>query len=598
MLNQKTKIILFLSSLFFVGLISFGYFVNWSHDDSLVLGDLAKKEEYHQAIPAEKEFYEIAYSFLQKKEVNKQGQKTIAGTVPHHLLAADMIANFYKNISDKNFDTIILIGPNHFLAGEAKIISSAFNWETPYGILECDTDLLKKFKKTENNLAIEEKIFNNEHAINSQVAFIKKTFPDAKFIPLVIHPSINSEEATNLAQKIYKATPEKKVLLIASLDFAHYMDSASAIKHDQNSIKAITEQTWDQIYKLEVDSPASLFTTMKYAELKNSNFQLLDNSNSAILSNKNNITEVTSYITAYFTQNITQNTLPNNNSEEIKMLFWGDLMLDRYVKNKIDIKGFDYIFEKIEPKFFTNYDLISANLEGTVTDDGQHYDPVKEYDFAFKPEVVQNLKKYNFNFFNIANNHIDDQGLIGIKQTRDNLDKMDFDYAGCPNTVISDCSSKIIEIKNTKIGMIGLSSLWHELNQEKINKMFTDLKKQTDLIIVNIHWGEEYATTSNPLQQKLGHMLIDSGADLIIGHHPHVIQEIETYKNKYIFYSLGNFIFDQYFSKETQDGIAVQINIIDKKISYDLLPFHSHNSQIKLLSRTEKENKLSDFLRK
>lgn len=277
--------------------------------------------------------------------------------------------------------------------------------------------------------------------------------------------------------------------------------------------------------------------------------------------------------------------LPQNLNipKPIRMLFFGDMMLDRHVGELINKKGLDHIFEKLdEADFFANYDLVSANLEGTVTNSGEHYAPDKLYDFAFHPDLISGLKKYNFNFFNLANNHFDDQGEAGMDETRENLDRLGFNYSGDRNGIVSDHSKKIMVLKNKKIGLIGLSALGNALDLVKAVRIVSELASTTDLVIVNIHWGEEYQLRSNKKQQELAHRLINADADIIIGHHPHVVQEIEVYKNKLIFYSLGNFIFDQYFSKETQEGLAVEI-IFDKgEVDHKTHLFKSSLSQLEL----------------
>ncbi|MCX6796545.1 MAG: CapA family protein, partial [Candidatus Falkowbacteria bacterium] len=129
------------------------------------------------------------------------------------------------------------------------------------------------------------------------------------------------------------------------------------------------------------------------------------------------------------------NNLPKNNERGLRFLFFGDIMLDRNVKIKIDKYGFDYLFSGTtttsEMWNFNNYDLVSANLEGAVTDNGAHYSPSMSYDFAFAPTDIEQLKKYGFNFFNLANNHLADQGERGIIETRKNLDNLGFSYVGC-----------------------------------------------------------------------------------------------------------------------------------------------------------------------
>ncbi len=280
-------------------------------------------------------------------------------------------------------------------------------------------------------------------------------------------------------------------------------------------------------------------------------------------------------------------------------------MLNRNVAEKIKANGFDYLLSKLageERRFFQGLDLIGANLEGAVTTDGKHYEPEIANDFSFLPDYIRGLKGYGFNFFNIANNHLSDQGLEGIAETKNNLTNLNLDYVGCVDAMVDDCSYKIITLDNLKIGMIGLSMVNDDLEFDKVQKIIEKLKNETDQIIVNIHWGEEYNHQFNSKQQTLAHKLVDYGADIIIGHHPHVVQGMETYNNKPIFYSLGNFIFDQYFSADTQQGLAVGLSLeFDEQnnqiSSYDifLTPFNSSVSQPRLLTETEGKQFYDDF---
>ena len=104
------------------------------------------------------------------------------------------------------------------------------------------------------------------------------------------------------------------------------------------------------------------------------------------------------------------------------------------------------------------------------------------------------------------------------------------------------------------------------LDEKQIKEDIEKAKKQSDITVVSMHFGEEYNAYSNKVQQFFSRTAIDNGADLVVGHHPHVIQEIEKYKEGYIAYSLGNFIFDQFFSKETTEGMILRVVIEDKQI--------------------------------
>ncbi len=585
MKNKPSKFLISLIlSLFILGLILFTYKIIYHQTSSYVFNK--ENIEYHQANPFDIVFYNTAYKF-QKNKIYFDENDIIGGVIPHHLLAADMIADFFSQFRDKKYDSIILIGPNHFSAGDADIITSKLNWQTPYGEIKCDQELLSKLLKIKN-IQVEENIFLKEHAINSEVAFIKKTFPDAKFLPLVLRNSVTKEQSVILAEKLFEISKNKNILVLTSVDFSHNTNNETARKNDNKSIKALKNKSFEKIYSLHVDSPASIYTLLKYSQLKQANFSLLKNSNAALLTDQLDLQGITSYVTGYFVKNL---------KEDINLLFFGDMMLDRSVGKLIQKNGLSYIFSEIPDDFFNNYNLISANLEGTVTKNGDHYSPQKKYDFAFTPSLVKELKKYNFTFFNLANNHFADQGIVGMKETRENLDKLNYNYSGCQNGKVGECSSRIIDVGDEKFGMIGLSSVYGDLDMDSIAKIIQDLEKKVDLIVVNIHWGNEYEHNFSKKQQKLAHNLIDFGADIIIGHHPHVIEGMEIYKNKAIFYSLGNFIFDQYFSKKTQEGLAVKINKRGEELNFELIPFKSKYSQISLLKDKEKQGFLKRFVK-
>jgi len=277
----------------------------------------------------------------------------------------------------------------------------------------------------------------------------------------------------------------------------------------------------------------------------------------------------------------------------VNLLFFGDLMLDRHIGEKLSGRHLDYLLGDLAsstPEFFVGYDLIGANLEGAVTRGGIHYPPVMSYDFAFTPERVEELKKYGFNFFNIANNHITDQGGRGLTETREELTKLGLDYSGTSDATIDENSIRIIERSGQKIALIGLSMVYHDFDLLTAAALIKEAQKNADLVIINIHWGTEYQHQFNKQQQTIGRALVAAGADIIVGHHPHVVQGLEIYQGKPIFYSLGNFIFDQYFSPDTQQGLAVGLKLTDDKISITLFPLQAQAAIINLMVGSAKDN--------
>lgn len=237
----------------------------------------------------------------------------------------------------------------------------------------------------------------------------------------------------------------------------------------------------------------------------------------------------------------------------------GDVMLDRSIGDQINRKGMDYPWIGVKP-YFEKSDLVLVNLETAVGIKGIA-NPDKTYTFQSKPEVLIGLVNAGVDGVSIANNHILDFGQEGFIETLENLEKYKIKYAGGGRNIQKALEPAIWEVHGQKIGFLAFSRViydisWyatdkrpgiasaydHYVNQVKDTVAQT--KQHVDYLIVSVHWGKELEQLPQPYQQKLGQAMIDSGADVVMGHHPHVLQGIEFYKNKPILYSLGNFVFN------------------------------------------------------
>ena len=194
---------------------------------------------------------------------------------------------------------------------------------------------------------------------------------------------------------------------------------------------------------------------------------------------------------------------------------------------------YSYFFKNVKD-IFDKDDITLVNLEGTFTDSNIKRE--KAFNFKGPADYVNILKEGSIEVVNIANNHSHDYEEQGYKDTKQTLEDAGVDYCGNSSYYIKD-------INGIKVGMFGLM----DINSER----YTDVKKaikhlkdeNCNLIIANMHWGIEKDYNQNSAQIKLGHYMIDNGVDLVVGTHPHVIQGIEKYNNKYIIYSLANFAF-------------------------------------------------------
>lgn len=213
-------------------------------------------------------------------------------------------------------------------------------------------------------------------------------------------------------------------------------------------------------------------------------------------------------------------------------------------------QGANYFFQNVR-SILEDDDLSIVNFESTLTEETSR----EEKKFAFKapPEYVSVLSDSSVEAANIANNHSKDYGALSYTDTISNLNNANIATFGYEQVALMD-------VKGVKVGMAGIYELKdHELVADDVRRNIAALKENgAELIIVNFHWGEEREYSPNDTQIELGHLAIDEGADLVIGHHPHVLQGIENYNGKYIAYSLGNFCFGGNSNPEDKDTIIFQ----------------------------------------
>lgn len=286
-----------------------------------------------------------------------------------------------------------------------------------------------------------------------------------------------------------------------------------------------------------------------------------------------------------------QRPISDSPSSDVRILAFGDLMLGRDVERIMGIEGEDYPFLEIFGESGlkqSNYDLITANLEGPIVKAAKRADLLPF--FSFNPDIVPPLlKKWGFNLLNVANNHTWDQNLRGWESTLSTLHDQGISTVGHPKNLF-DSDTYEVEIKGMKLGFMGISMIPFEVDWEEAKRVARELDARNDVVILMIHWGTEYKTHSNLIQRDKAHGMIENGIDLIIGHHPHVVQESEVFEGKPIYYSLGNFVFDQYFSEEVQHGLGLDIRIrTDGELSIDELPILIEKGQPRL-QETVKNN--------
>ena len=251
-------------------------------------------------------------------------------------------------------------------------------------------------------------------------------------------------------------------------------------------------------------------------------------------------------------------TVRPSGEDTLTIAFTGDILLDRGVRQQIERDGIESIFDARADSVFRCSDIVVGNLECPATT--LNTPMMKKFVFRAEPEWLEALRAHGFTHLNLANNHSVDQGRRGLVDTWHNVERYGMTAVGVGNTMAEAAQPVLLAEHPRKVWLIASLQMALEhfpylpeapsVNQESIDSMLVRIrtlreKDSTAVIIVSLHWGQEHTLEPTPMQRSAARRLIDAGADALICHHTHTLQTIEQYRGKSIYYSLGNFIFDQ-----------------------------------------------------
>lgn len=249
------------------------------------------------------------------------------------------------------------------------------------------------------------------------------------------------------------------------------------------------------------------------------------------------------------------------------VIFGGDMMFDRTVRSTIDRKGGDFIFACIEP-FLQNADLVVANLEGPITEHpsrslGSEIGGPDNYVFTFATSTAALLYTHHIKLVNLGNNHITNFGTDGVRSTMHALSGASVGYFGDPiaHTVAE------LDVRGVKLGFVNYNEFDASHDAELAISQIRDLHAKGDVVVVYTHWGIEYEETAPAYIQSLAHQFVDAGAAIVVGSHPHVVEQHEQYHGADIYYSLGNFIFDQYWYDAVTHGLMLTVTFTEHGVA-------------------------------
>lgn len=511
----------------------------------------------------------VGICFFFPKISQEKDYQTYFAVLPHFAIQPPTIDSAYKhildtyNLSGKSLQ-IVIISPDHFNKWTNNLYENIIDTTICFqGVcLPIHAIYISDQEKYPDKRI-------KEHGRWAHFPFLKKYFPQASISLIKLSPR-DFSNLDILAKRIHQLEKNNNLLVIASVDFSHYTSEQRAYVHDLKSYYTLVNaRTQKEYTTIEVDCPTCLYLVNTRAQTKRQYPWLLKRDSSSTIVGKDLGKENTSRAFILYTGGC-------NKDNGIVLWFFGDLIFDRWVKSILDTP------EKIQQHFQDRYqqwnivlnpktnihrkwfglDLLGFNLETPRVDENctHHTNGIS---FCSSWTILWTLQSLWFDTVTIANNHARDDWQEWYMQTIHTLQEQNISYAGWThfkwinkNTVLTKT------IRGIPLALHAYN-LYNRFSGD-IEDYCDDLKKYQTLWyknIVSIHRGTEYQTTHNILQENIGKKLIDCWADIIIGHHPHVIQDIQRYQGKPIIYSLWNFLFDQYFSEATKKGMYVLAHI-------------------------------------
>ena len=493
-------------------------------------------------------------------------------TDPNWVYGAIITPNEYSEVfphinNKETYTTVVILASTEYKTENENI----FTYSKPGALanIEMDEETMTKLIKSDFLHDLGE-ISENSYWNNQVVENIGENFPDAEFILI----SVNKDIYPEVIGYALKSNLPKESIVFTVAEYEEYTSNKLIQEFQQNFTKEVINN-FDQAHfkDLPLKNSIQLEIFAKYIRLKKAH-KIEPIGDKQAIFKKGDRTPYDGTTTTY-------------------MVTFGDIMLGRYVRTLMDANGLDYPFKKMNESYLKNNDILLANLEGPITKNSVR--TTTGMSFGFFPDTGPLLKKYHFDALSQANNHAFDKREASYEESLEHLNQQGIVPFGSTYD-INDGSIGRMYVRGQKIAFVGLEDVNSKIDDTKALKIIEELTKDDFRVIVYPHWGTEYRHQPNKRQVDLAHAFIDAGAYMVIGHHPHVVQTYENYKGRPIIYSLGNAIFDQYWSAPTQEGLSIALAMNDKSVTIYLLPITLRNSQMELLNQEESTNFYDKFI--
>lgn len=502
-----------------------------------------------------------------------------AFVLPHHLITASYLTRIYRQIgSFRQPRRIILLSPNHYEDGEQWAQSCLCTFQAPDGTqVHTDVAFIRKLE-TAGVVTIRPEPFVKEHGVYGHIPFISRYFPGTQVVPIILKLDTPATVRKQLAEVL--ETVDNDTIVIASVDFSHYLPHLAADFHDATSWATLHNFDFSYLSSLEVDSPATLEVALAWAQAKGlQKPKLLAHTNSQDFFLPQLLDVTTSHLMVGFAEGKAA-PLPLTT-----LHFFGDTMIGRGTEAAFLSGSTLKDLQGDEKRFFYGAHANLLNLEGPFRSDLPAQQ--KEVVLTQDPGVLAWLKNYGFRSIDVANNHTRDFFAAGEELTKRLLSGSGLvAMGGYEAGSESDCVP--IQGSAMTVAVCSFNDVGHVLDVDTAMESVRRWSQFADAVVVQMHWGEEYTTQPVTRQRALAKKFIGAGARLIVGHHPHVVQDTEMIDGIPVIYSLGNFVFDQEIPPATRIGLSLGVTLTPKTTELYLLPFWTNGGAPRQMTESER----------
>ena len=511
--------------------------------------------------PAFASLYDTSKPFLSAIAAERRppaaGLHVTGISVPHHLLAADLIARGFRAASGSQYDRVIIVSPDHFSRSRRPMATTRRDIDTVFGFVRNDreaTDTLLQMDDLFDN----SDLFAKEHGIAALLPFVRHFFPNAKIVPIAISYSATREDCDR-ALALLGTLVGARTLVVQSTDYSHYLRADIARQRDQETLNIIAANDADAVFRLiqpdHMDSRASQYVQMKLQSgVYNSHGTVIANRNSTHYSAMGDRT--TSYVVTVYSERPPTGAELRYPDQEM-IYFGGDSFVGRWLTAPLaDKKVVAAVVREV--RSLTGGAPMVVNLEGVLMDEPPE-GIGNDLHVMYAGLAVPILKALNVKVASLANNHSFDLGPPGYQESRAILQK---------SGIVPLGHKEIVDFGPFRL--LGLNFIgkfdYHDYPAVKDEDLAAVCgMKAAPPLLAFVHWGKEYTNAAGPAQYAAAQAMQDCGVGAIVGAHPHrAANAIEALQGgEYaMLYSLGNLLFDQ--TAERGSGALLELRVFQQ----------------------------------